>query len=113
MISIRPTPKANRQKLETELKALMNASVVEQSGDDPAPPIWQLCERGDALHLVHFVPDPAAADQLEAQIMEVANTMNHHPHISKDDMSSGCQMLISCTHSPLPMLLLQRLQDLP
>lgn len=93
-VTIQPTPKADPSKLTEELKALLTTSRE-------TPAIWTLDAQGDAVHCAAVVPTRAEAEKISERTMIIANEMNHHPHISKDEMVLGCQMLITCTtHNP-------------
>ena len=97
-VSILPTPKAKPEKLTEKLKALLLDGT------------WQLETLGDAIYTVRYFNNPDDADNAASRIMDAANKLNHHPHVShfqcalpgEEHQSTTTQlMLITCTtHQP-------------
>lgn len=96
-ISILPTPKANPEKLAERLKALL----LDGS--------WQLESPGDAIYAVRSFGQHEDAENAASQIMNLADRLNHHPHLSHFQCALGDEghsdithlMLITCTtHQP-------------
>ncbi|KIY00899.1 uncharacterized protein Z520_03565 [Fonsecaea multimorphosa CBS 102226] len=93
------TPKANRDKLANALASLLaTPETSEPSNHLSFGTIqWQLDALGDAIHRHTAHPSAGECEYVEKLIMNVAENMNHHPHITRGDK----YMTITCTtHRP-------------
>jgi pterin-4a-carbinolamine dehydratase len=100
-VTIQALPKSNLNKLETELRSLLEG----HDGKAVDGAVIQLSSEGDALHVSLMAPSSGQAEELRSRIMADANRKQHHPHIAIDSIeeyaSGASLMMITCTtHRP-------------
>ncbi|EXJ92808.1 hypothetical protein A1O3_01362 [Capronia epimyces CBS 606.96] len=106
---IAPTPKAKLDKLAEALASLLSppastsawSSTLLVRSDSPSFGTlqWDLDPQGDAIHRHVALSSPGECDKLVQRIIAVADEMNHHPHIAREEGGS-CLTITCTTHRP-------------
>lgn len=105
-VQVRPTRKANISLLAAQLPPLLSRGKVPGIIMEATfgTTNWIVDELGEAIHR-HFAVGPELARTTIDRINTIADAMNHHPHINKQNCTSGSEQLVhftvTCTtHNP-------------
>ena len=94
--NIRPTPRANREKLSKALEELLRHSETLGVRGHHHGKKWLLDEQGDAIHRHLAFHDESEAERFQSLLWAAADEVNHHPHIT-----GTLNMTVTCTtHNP-------------
>jgi len=98
-VAVKPTPKANREKLGCALEELLNLPPANGSTHSDGSMTWLLDSAGDKIHRHFFSAD--SADKFVVRVLSAADEIHHHPHITRARYKNMHCLTITCTtHQP-------------
>ena len=101
---IRPTPKANVEKLKGALSPLLSFPLDRMSDDRSLASQWTLTQHGSAIYRVLDIDSKQVEAEIISEIERVGNKMNHHAdviHYTAERQDAAQKLCIICTtHRP-------------